>query len=466
MTDPARMIPVEEAERIARAVVGATVGGGDTTVEIESWWNGELRWARNQVRLASDRRDIRITATRFTNGGFGIATTNQTDEISLKSIVRAAERGTLLSASRAFPRMPLVPPVLDSPKTAIWSDATDHVTAVERGRLARLLSDSARTQNFLSAGYIEMRAGEAAVFDTSLAKPDEIRYSMYTQAQCSTTVRHPKGIGSGWAGLSSYDWSAIDAAALGRVALDKCTASLNPVAIEPGRYVVILEPQAVADLFEYVFGWLNLRRAAELGNGPFFLMHDSSLGINLSKLGLQVVDSRITVSHDPADPILGVVPSPGLRPVTWIKNGVLTSLGYDRNYALDKLVENLGDDRRPSYRMSGGTTSIETMIQTTKRGLLITRFSNFMLLDNPSVLLSGVTRDGLMLIENGKITKSVKNLRITESPMFVLNQIEQLGPPVPVFRPFANPYSAGVRPAVVPALKVNDFSFTATSDAV
>ena len=108
--------------------------------------------------------------------------------------------------------------------------------------------------------------------------------------------------------------------------------------------------------------------------------------------------------------------------------------------------------------MSGGNTPVEEMIRTTKRGLLVTRFSNISTLDPASLLATGLTRDGLWLIENGKITKPVKNFRFTESPLFVLNSIEQLGEPVPVFSPSF--------PAVVPPLKVRDFSFTSLVDAV
>jgi predicted Zn-dependent protease len=108
--------------------------------------------------------------------------------------------------------------------------------------------------------------------------------------------------------------------------------------------------------------------------------------------------------------------------------------------------------------MSGGTTTVEEMIQTTKRGLLVTRFSNMELIDDQSVLVSGYTRDGLWLVENGQISKPVKNFRFTESPLFVFNQVEQLGVPQRIFHPTA--------PIVVPPVKVRDFSFTSLADAV
>jgi predicted Zn-dependent protease len=112
------------------------------------------------------------------------------------------------------------------------------------------------------------------------------------------------------------------------------------------------------------------------------------------------------------------------------------------------------------FRIDGGAhvTSVDDMIATTARGLLVTRFWGVQLLDVPSVLCTGMTRDGLWLIEHGKITHPVTNLRFTESPIFALNQVEQIGAPVPVFSPEL--------PALLPPLKVRDFSFTSLEDAV
>src|SRR5690606_27934217 len=121
----------------------------------------------------------------------------------------------------------------------------------------------------------------------------------------------------------------------------------------------------------------------------------------------------------------------------------LTNLPYDRHYALYEIGED-APVHAPAlgYRLNGGTTSVEEMIATTQRGLLVTRFSGIRPLELFGVQ-TGQTRDGLWLIENGKITKPVKNFRFTESPLFMLNQLEQLGVPVPVFRPVrhAAPYN-------------------------
>ncbi len=457
--DSRRILSREECMSVAERVKRIASMDGGTEVRMESWWAGELRWARNRVSLAGDRRDIRLQVKRSIRGADGSAIINQLDDASLTAAVEAAERAARLRIPepRDFekPRPPF-----EYAKALIWSDGTYNETAPERGALARGLIAPAEAAGLLSAGYLAVRA------ETIAHVPEQgvALYAARTAAQCSITVRDPQGVGSGWAGLSSYDLNAIDAQTLAKRALEKCLASRNPVALEPGRYTVILEPQAVHDLVSLITQQAALARSIpeDMGTGPFVAGYDSALKLWRTKLGLRVVDERITISHDPADPLLGVVPFNELdepyRPVTWIDHGVLTALADSRDSALRKRNENLGYPNSRSYRMSGGETTVEEMIRTTKRGLLVTRFSNISLMDENSLLASGFTRDGLWLIENGEVTKAVKNLRFTESPLFVLNSIEQLGTPVPVFSPDA--------PAIVPPLKARDFSFTGMIDAV
>jgi predicted Zn-dependent protease len=457
LMDSQRMLLREECERIAQGVRSFARGGGGTDVKVASWWHGELRWARNRVSLAGDRRNGGVSVRRVLRGAGGEANTNQLDDISLEATVRAAERAARLNIT--YPQdFQLPAPPFEYPRTAIWSDATYDQTAPARGEAARALIDPAESARMLSAGYLQVSGATVSHFPAT----GPALYAATTMAQCSMTVRDPRGTGSGWAGLSSYDLARIDAPALARRALEKCLASRNPVAVEPGRYTVILEPQAVHDLVGTMVTALG-RQAPELNAaGPFFAGRDDALDLNRSKLGLKVVDERISIGHDPSDPALGIVPfdlsDEPYRKVTWIDRGVLTELSDPRGYALHTRNDNLGYPNSGAYRMSGGTASIDEMIRSTKRGLLVTRFSNVGVLDENSLLMSGFTRDGLWLIENGQITKAVKNFRFTESPLFVLNSIEQLGEPVPVFSPGA--------PAVVPPLKARDFSFTSLADAI
>ncbi|HEU4588166.1 MAG TPA: metallopeptidase TldD-related protein [Gemmatimonadales bacterium] len=450
-----RILSKPACDAIARRAQSFARGGGDTKVDLASWWAGELRWARNRVSLASDRRDVSLSVRRIITGALGMATSNQLDDASLEAVVRAAERAIGFAAP-TFQDIVAPPPAFEYPQTAIWSDATYDFAAEARGELARALIEPAEAKGMLSAGYMEVRA-LAGAWATEVGP----FYAQQTQAQCSITVRDPEGTGSGWAGLSSYDWRKIDAMALAQRALQKCLDSRNPVALEPGRYTVILEPQAVHELVKLVVDALGQPSST----GPFFLGYDHALRLARWKLGLKLVDQRVTIGHDPMAPNLGVVPFAiehdrpvPVRPMNWIEGGVLTRFNSERAATLAEQNDNLGYPYTGAYRLSGGAATVDEMIKTTKRGLLVTRFSNVHTIDEASLLATGLTRDGLWLIENGRITKPVKNLRFTESPLFVLNSLEQLGEPVPVFSP-------GV-PAVVPPLKARDFSFTSMIDAI
>jgi hypothetical protein len=432
-----------------------------------------------------------VGITRRLRGGSATIGINQLDDTTLIAAIRAVEHEAAFAEKQIyFPEMTLPTPALPYPDTAIWSDATYNVTAAQRSAVARTLTDAAEAHGMLSAGYLEMRAFESVSFAFGVddaappypagdarhrpAKGDAAvrddggdgRYMRHTQAQCSMTVRHPKGAGSGWAGRSSFDWSAIDGPTLAERALRKCMASLDPVAIEPGRYTVILEPQAVATLVSILVSNM-LREIAEEGRGPFASRFDPSIGLWRTKLGLRVADERVTISHDPMQRALGVLPSAGLIPVTWIERGILKNLSYNRPYALRALNENLGRVERaqlgtPSFSMAGGPTSVDEMIASTQRGVLVTRFSTVNMLEGNEMLVTGTTRDGLWLIEHGKVSKAVRNMRFTDSPLFVLNKLEALGPAESVF----NPVDYLLAPIVVPTLKANDFAFTSTIDAV
>ena len=441
-----------DCEAVAARARGFAQGGGVTRLFVDSWWVGELRWALNRVSLASDRRNDELLLSRSIHGAGGLVTTNQIDDVSLEGAVRAAERIAHYQATNPE-ELPETPPRFDYLKTAIWSDATFGQPSSDRTVAAQRIIAPAEQAEMVSFGFLAVQAAGHAVIDPALGRP---LYAPYTAAQCSMTVRDPQGAGSGWAGLSSYDWARIDPEALARRALEKCLASRHPVTIEPGRYTVVLESQAVHDLIRFVVNKFYGREEAERIPSPFHLRQ------NFSKLGLQIANGRITITQDPADPDLGVIPfsddGQPVGPVTWVDHGFLTRLAHWRDYALKWLHENEPVVNRWDYRMAGGTTTVDEMIRSTERGLLVTRFSNIDVLDNDSLLMTGVTRDGLWLIEHGKISKAVKNLRFTESPLFVLNSVDMLGPPERVFSPGA--------PAIVPPLKAHDFSFTAAIDAI
>ncbi len=397
-----RYLSREASDSIVQRVRSFMRDGGTIFVNVESWWNGELRWARNRVNLAADRCNTEVQVTRILNGGAsGNSSTNQLDNTSLEAVVRAAERRAHEpDKQNVLAENILLPPQLPKSSSIIWSDETYGVTAAHRSEIAQFLSEEAEEKGMVSAGYFETRAGSSARWSDARLRDDYdshipmLQYERLTQAQCSMTVRHPKGTGSGWAGLSTFDYTKVDPKALAKSALDKCIASLNPVRIEPGRYTLIMEPQAVCDFVESlmgvgVLGWRNSAEGDRHGH-PLWLGRDEALEIGRSKLGMKIVDERITISHDPSDPSLGVVPKSGMGPCVWIDRGTLVTIGEGshRNARETRRVL-VGDLWRPSFRVSGGMTTIQEMIETTKRGLLVTRFSDITELDRESLLGTG-----------------------------------------------------------------------------
>jgi predicted Zn-dependent protease len=311
-----------------------------------------------------------------------------------------------------------------------------------------------------AAGFLEVRAGSLGVYNTQgLAL-----YGAATFAQYVVTVRDPSGTASGWAGKDHADWSRIDAAAVAQRALEKCVTSANPVVVEPGRYTVVLESQAVHDLMEVALRKeLVLRLDSEQYDSlPYNLRRAPRKGFGIAKFGIRILDPRISISTDPLDPDGSYIPfdATGLvyPAVTWIKHGVLRELPYDLDYALERMNSGVAKPYTAAYRMSGGDTTVDAMVASTERGLLVTRFVGVTLLHERSVLATGTTADGTWLIEQGKRSRPVKNLRFNMSPLVAFNHVDALGRPDRVYSPSA--------PAIVPPAQLHDFLFSSLTNAI
>jgi predicted Zn-dependent protease len=452
-----------------------STGGGEVQLAVRSSWTGNLRWARNESTTSGDTTYHNVTITRYIGGAQASATTNQVDDESLRSCIRRAEYRV-----RYRNPDPDAPPLRQGEKyvaTDLWSDATFGLDADARAGIQQRLVGPAVAEQLYSFGYLEI----AGVGNGVMNSAGLFAYQPQTRAEFSVTVRNPKATGSGWAGTENNDWRKIDAEEITRRAMAKCKESANPVAIEPGRYTVILEPQAVGDLMVVLVRSL-LRAPAETGQGPWANRPDVNNEPTLdipegagltgraagggssesgSRIGQRVLDERITISADPADPEAPFVPfgfdTLPYRPVKWIENGVLKELAYGRPYALSSLNKPDPLNNSGSFRMTGGSTSVEEMIAGTARGILITRFTNVRVIAADSLFCGGTTSDGIWLIEHGKITRPLKNFRFRESPLFAFNNVMSLGVPERVLLDM---------PGICPPAKIRDFSLTSLADAI
>jgi len=421
-------------------------------VYVSSERNGNIRFAQNQVSTAGDVDNLSITVTSAIGKRVASSTTNRTDDASLRTVVETSER-----LARLLPDDPeymgeLGPQQYQHPSALF--PATAELTPQRRAVVVRTIAELARARGLVSTGFAPHYAGAYAVATTK----ELFGYWSETRANLTTTVRTPDGTGSGWAGTAVHDWGEIDAARLARIAIEKAEASRNPRAIEPGKWTVILEPSATATMVGLMMGSLNARNADE--GRSFF----SKAGGG-NRIGEKVVDERVTILSDPIEPELSGSPftAEGVpaRRTTWIDGGVVRNLTYDRFWA-----QRSGREALPwtgGYRMLGGSASIEEMIRSTERGILVTRMWYIRSVDPRTVLFTGLTRDGTFLIKNGRIRHAVNNFRWNESPVFLLNNLEAMGEPVRVVGAESGDIGSTI---VVPPIMSRDFTFTSVSDAV
>ena len=321
--------------------------------------------------------------------------------------------------------------------------------------LARLSNQSPDEQRIDVRTLSEDFLTDSAGFQSLMNSRGLFAHYASTQANFTVTMRSDDGLGSGWAMGDVDDIRRLDTKAISQVALDKALGSREAKAIEPGKYTVILEPAASIDLLANMFFNMNQRQADE---GRSFL---SKKGGG-TKVGEKIVDERVTLLSDPRDPDLlsNTFDGQGLpaRRNVFIENGVLKKLTYSRFWAQKNNKQ--PDAGTNAVKLVGGTQTRDDLIKSTTRGILVTRLWYLRQVDPRTVLYTGLTRDGTFLIENGKITKAVKNLRFNESPLFLLNNLEALGTTSRV----AGTEAGG--DVVMPVLKVRDFNFTSLSDAV
>ncbi len=445
-----RYLSRADAEALAQKILSFSTAD-EARVNLNSGTEGNTRFAVNQVSTAGDAYDANISVTSAFGKKTASATTNRFDDESLRQVVQTSER-----LARLVPEDPEylgeLPPQQYLPVEPFF-DSTATLTPEQRARAVMEITAPAARQNLVSTGFLTHFAGSNAVAN----KKGLFAYARATGISFTTTVRTPDGTGSGWAGGSENDFGRMNFAELGERAIRKAELSRNPRAVEPGEWTVILEPTAVANLVNLMVFSMNARNADE--GRSFFSKQGGG-----NKIGEKFLDERVTITTDPADPRTAAIPVSGEglpnNATTWVENGVLKDLVYNRFWAQR-------NNRQPTgfpaaYRMTGGDASIEDMIRSTDRGLLVTRMWYIRPVDPRTILFTGLTRDGTFLIENGRITSAVKNLRWNESPIFLLNNIEMLGESVRV-----NAAEDGAGGAVVvPSIKARDFTFTSLSDAV
>lgn len=442
----------DEARALTSRVLGMSTAD-ECRVSLSSGLEANTRFAANQASTVGDSVNVSVQVRSSFGNRSGSASTNVLTDAGLRRAVEASE-ATARLAPPDREAMPDLGPQ-EFREVPAFFDSTARLDPGRRAEAALAVLEASRRAGLVAAGFLSMEAGSQALAN----KRGLFAYHRATRWGYTTTVRTEDGSGSGWAGGSHNDWARANPRELAETAVRKAQASRNAVAIEPGRYTVILEPTAAANLIQLMMGFAMSARAADEGRS-FFSKRGGG-----NKIGEQIVDQRVTVVSDPWDPDLLTSPYSGdglpAQRVVWIENGVLRNLNYDRYWAQRQNVAPTAAGG--GLRMNGGTATLEELIAGTDRGVLVTRFWYIRGLDPRTILYTGLTRDGTFLIEGGRITRAVKNLRFNESPVNMLANLDALGRPVRVNSSESGDIGQSV---VVPPIKTREFNFQSVSDAV
>src|SRR5712691_5216274 len=441
-------------------------------VSFEGGERSATRWANSSITVNLVQYDQQLTLNVRHGLKQGTASTREFDDESLKAMVDEAEE-----AAQKARDNPNLTPLVKGPQDYVKVDAVVQKTADfgpgERAAWVKQSVDLCETRGVLGAGYIPK------VYQTTCLTNSEGLFAYYQYAEVGfiLTCRMPSGSGSGWAGITgAKELSQIDVAALTELAASKAVKSQKPRAIEPGRYTTIIEPRPAARLLSTMMGAFNAGGGGSGGGG----FGGAGGGFNFGgigrpfvgadgnpKIGQKLFSESFTLKSDIGHPILRQTPimndGTAARPVTWIDRGVLRNLYYDAATARRQNVAPSSANPNMSLVFEGTTQSIEDMIKTTKRGLLVTFFWYLRPVDTLTLLNTGMTRDGLFLIENGEIAGPVQNFRWNMSPLVAFANLSAVGKPVPIHTGEA--YD-GPGTALVPPIRVEDFYMTSVSPAV
>jgi predicted Zn-dependent protease len=446
----------DEVKQITDKVLDMCTADG-VEVRFSGGERSATRFANSSITANLIEHDQEVTVSVRYGQQSASASTHQFDDASLKRMIaQVQELAKRKPANEEL--MPLVKP----PQQYIEVDATlaeaVNFGPVERAKMVKASTDICEKKGVLGAGYIpKMHWTDAIANSEGL-----FAYFRYAEASFILTCRTPDQTGSGWAGTTGVKQvGKIDAVALTETAADKALKSRKPRALEPGNYTVILESRPAARYLSLILNAFNARNAEERRS----FMSGKERGT--SRVGEKVFGDNFTLRSEIGNPILrqSSIGQDGLaaKPITWVEKGVVKNLFYDRYWAQQQKREPTGTTAQMSLVMDGGTTTVDEMIKSTKRGLLITFFWYIRAVDQQTLLNTGMTRDGLFLIENGEIVAPVQNFRWNESPAVSFNNITALGQPIQMHtgESYDNPGTA-----LVPPMKIEDFTMTSISPAV
>lgn len=458
--------PSEVVERVLRSS-GASRGVQGRMVVVEEATEVEVRFANNTSTTNGFRRQRRVTVVTVKEvaGGLAAGVASRSGSADLEELVAASEAD------------------------AEQSPPADDATAFVQVPSSRDFEEPAATTDLSALGGV---LGElAGAFDTARSK-DHVLYgfathdvdTVYLGTSAGIRLRHeqptgsvelvarsPDGSRSAWAGRGTARFEDVSLAAMHDDLQRRLEWAERRVELDPGRYETILPPDATADLMIFLYGDLS-GRDAEDGRSVF-----SAPGGG-TKLGQSIASSPFDLRSDPAEPGLECTPflvttASGsdvslfdnglpLERTSWIGSGRLERLFYHRaaakrsGTAVSPPVDNL------ILELPGASATVDDMVAATRRGLLLTCLWYIRTVDPVTALLTGLTRDGVYLVENGEVVGAVNNFRFNESPVDILARAIEAGVSQ---RAYSRESGEWMNRTAMPALRLPDFNMSSVSPA-
>jgi PmbA protein len=444
----AELLPEGELRRIVATVLrlAKSTGAEETEVHVDEVADALTRFANNAIHQNVAEHGLTVSIRTVLGGRTARATTNRVDEDSLRAAIEAS-----LSLAHSQPKDPRLLPMPAKQRyrnVSRFIKPTVVLSAEERALAVRRACDLAIKTGQVAAGIYSNGQSQSALGNSRGL------FAAYRETHSEFSITVQEGSAASWAKANSADVRAFDPQKLAARASEKAHLAVNSRELPPGRYTVILEPAAVLDLVGFLF--YDFAATA---------LEDKRSCLN-DRMGKQLFGQNITISDDVYHPLQQGAPFDGeglpRQRVLLVDRGIPKNLVYSRAAAkaAHKQLTGHGFALPNEYGeapmnlvFGGGDSSIDKMVASAERGLLVTRLWYIREVDPYEKVMTGMTRDGLFLVENGKVTGAVRNFRFNQSIIEMLKNVELLGPAV-------RATGEEAFEMVVPAMKVCNFYFS------
>jgi PmbA protein len=444
----AQLLPEQDLRRIIDTVLrlAKTTGADETEVHVDETADSLTRFANNAIHQNVAERGLNVSIRTVVDSRTARATTNRVDEDSLRAAIDAS-----LSLAHSQPKDPHLLPMPAKQryrKVKRFMKDTAALTPEDRARAVRRACDLAIQNGQVAAGIFASGLQQSAMGNSRGL------FAAYNEAHAEFSITMQETPAASWAKANAASVRDFDPQKLAQRASQKAHMAVDARELAPGRYTVILEPAAVLDLVGFLF--YDFAATA---------LQDKRSCLN-KRMGKQLFGKNITIRDDAYHPLQLGAPFDGegmpRQQILLVDRGVPKNLVYSRSSAKAAgkkpsghgfALPNEYGEAPMNLVFAGGDSSLEKMLASTGRGLLVTRLWYIREVDPYEKVMTGMTRDGLFLVENGKVTTAVRNFRFNQSILEMLRNVELLGPAV-------RATGEEAFEMVVPAMKVREFHFS------